>query len=99
MFERSCLQQYRLFTFVRHYASREVSCGMLTKVCRALINYLKLLRFLHFRSRCDGIFSQHVAKDRREGCPSYCEKLLFFGGEGGGGCPGNLETPLATPLD
>ena len=32
MFERSCLRQHRLFTFVRHYASSEVSCGMLTKL-------------------------------------------------------------------
>ena len=30
MFERLCLQQCRLFTFFRHYASREVSCGTLT---------------------------------------------------------------------
>ena len=48
MFERLCLQQHRLFTFVRQYASHEVSCGMLTKVCRAHINYLKLLCFLHY---------------------------------------------------
>ena len=48
MFERSCLWQRRLFTFVRHYASHEVSSGMLTKVCRARINYLKLLCFLHY---------------------------------------------------
>ena len=48
MFERSCLRQGRLFTFVRHYASREVSCGMLTKVCKARINYFKLSRFLHY---------------------------------------------------
>ena len=48
MFERSCLWQRRLFTFVHHYASREVSCGMLTKVCRARINYLKLSCFLHY---------------------------------------------------
>ena len=32
MFERSCLQQRRLFTFVRHYASREVSCGILIQM-------------------------------------------------------------------
>ena len=32
MFERSCLWQRRLFTFVRHYASCEVSCGIFTKV-------------------------------------------------------------------
>ena len=48
MFERLYLRQRRLFTFVRHYASREVSCGMLTKVCRARINYFKLSRFLHY---------------------------------------------------
>ena len=48
MFERSSLRQHRLFTFVRHYASREVSYGMLTKVCRARINYLKLSCFLHY---------------------------------------------------
>ena len=48
MFERSCLWQRRLFTFVRHYASHEVSCGMLPKVCKALINYLKHLCFLHY---------------------------------------------------
>ena len=47
MFERSCLRQRRLFTFVRH-ASREVSCEMLTKVCRARINYLNLSCFLHY---------------------------------------------------
>ena len=35
MSERSCFRQHRLFTFVCHYASREVICGMLTKVCRA----------------------------------------------------------------
>ena len=37
MFERSYLRQCRncsLFTLVRHYASREVSCAMLTQVCR-----------------------------------------------------------------
>ena len=28
-----------MFTFVHHYASREVSCGMLTKVCRVHITY------------------------------------------------------------
>ena len=32
MFERLCLPQCRLFTFVCHYASREVSCRMLTHV-------------------------------------------------------------------
>ena len=48
MFERSCLRQRRLFTFVRHYASREVSCGILTKVCRARRNYFKLSCFLHY---------------------------------------------------
>ena len=48
MFERLCLRQRRLFTFIRHYASREVSCGMLTKVCRARIIYLKLSCFLHY---------------------------------------------------
>ena len=31
-----------------HYPSREVSCGMLTKVCRARRNYLKLSCFLHY---------------------------------------------------
>ena len=46
MFERSCLRQRRLFTFVRHYSSREVSCGMLTKACRGRINYLKISCFL-----------------------------------------------------
>ena len=40
MFERSCLRLHRLFMFIRHYA---VICGMLTKVCRARINYLNLL--------------------------------------------------------
>ena len=39
MFERSCLRQCRLFMFIRHYASCEVSCGMLTKVCRARISF------------------------------------------------------------
>ena len=48
MFEWSCLQQRRLFMFVRHYASRQVSCGMLTKVCKAHINYLKRSCFLHY---------------------------------------------------
>ena len=48
MFERSCLRQCRLFMFIRHYASCEVSCGMLTKVCKARMNYLKLLCFLHY---------------------------------------------------
>ena len=48
MFERSCLRQHRLFTFVRHYTSREVSCGMLTKVCKGRINYLNLLWFVHY---------------------------------------------------
>ena len=46
MLDISGLRQRRLFTFVRHYASRKVSCGMLTKVCSACINYLKLSRFL-----------------------------------------------------
>ena len=40
-------RQRSLFTFVRHYTSRGVSCGMLTKVCRARINYLKLSCFLY----------------------------------------------------
>ena len=48
MFKRSYLRQHRLFTFVRHYASREVSCGMLTKICRARIKYLKLSCFFHY---------------------------------------------------
>ena len=39
----SCLR--RLFTFLHHYASCKVSCGMLTKVCRACINFLKLSCF------------------------------------------------------
>ena len=47
MLERSRLRQRRLFTFVHHYASREVSCGMLTKVCGARIDYLKLLCVIH----------------------------------------------------
>ena len=34
--------------FIHHDASREVSCGMLTKVCRACINYLKLSCFLQY---------------------------------------------------
>ena len=38
MFERLYLRQRRLFTFVRHYASREVSCGTMTKVYRARMN-------------------------------------------------------------
>ena len=44
-----CLKDraFNSFTFIRHYASRDVCCGMLTKVCRACINYLKLLCFLH----------------------------------------------------
>ena len=42
------LEDYRLFTFVHHYAYREVSCGMLPKVCKARINSLKLLCFLHY---------------------------------------------------
>ena len=48
MFERSCLRQRRLFTFDHHYASHEVICGMLAKVYRDRINYLKLLCFLHY---------------------------------------------------
>ena len=48
MFERSGLPQHRLLTFFGHYASHEVSCGMLTKMCSTLINYLNLLCFLHF---------------------------------------------------
>ena len=48
MLERSCLWQRRLFMFLRYYVSREVSCGMLTKVCRARRNYLKLSCFLHY---------------------------------------------------
>ena len=48
MFERSYLRHQRLFMFVHHYASRKVSCGMLTKVCRARINYIKLSCFLHY---------------------------------------------------
>ena len=47
MFERSCLRQRRLFTFSHHYASHEVSCGMLKKV-RGQLNYLKLSCFLHY---------------------------------------------------
>ena len=47
-FERSCLQQRRLFTFVCHHAFGEVSCGMLTKVCKACINYFNLSFFLHY---------------------------------------------------
>ena len=47
MFYRSCLRQDRLFTFIHHYASREVRCGMLMKDCKAHINYLKLSYFLH----------------------------------------------------
>ena len=46
--KRLCLWQRRLFMFVHHYASHEVSYGMLTKVCRARINYLKLWCFLHY---------------------------------------------------
>ena len=63
MFERSCLRQRRLITFVHHYASREVSCGMLTKVCKARINYFKHSCFSIIRSRCEAIFSQEVAKE------------------------------------
>ena len=48
MFERSCLRQRRLFTFVRHYDSCAVSCGMLTKVCKARINLFETLSFLHY---------------------------------------------------
>ena len=48
MFERSCVRQHRLFTFVRHCAYREVSCEMLTNVCRAWINLLKLSCVLHY---------------------------------------------------
>ena len=48
MFERSYLWQRRLFKFVCHYASLEVSCAMLSNVCRACINCLKLSCFLHF---------------------------------------------------
>ena len=48
MFKRLYLRQRRLFTFVRHYASRKVSCGMLTKVCKVCKNCLKLSRFLHY---------------------------------------------------
>ena len=40
---------YRVFTFVYHDASRGVSCGMLTKVCKARIYYLKLSCFLHYQ--------------------------------------------------
>ena len=47
-FTCSLVRQRRVFTFVRHYASREVSCGILTKVCKARINYLKLLYLLHY---------------------------------------------------
>ena len=46
MFEILYLRQCRMFTFVHHYASRDVSCGMSTKVCRACINYLNLSCFL-----------------------------------------------------
>ena len=48
MFERSYFWPGRLFMFVHHYASGEVSCGMLTKVCESCINYLKLLCFLYY---------------------------------------------------
>ena len=48
MFQRSCLRQRRdcLRLFFIIPLMREVSCGMVTKVCRAPINYLKLLCFL-----------------------------------------------------
>ena len=66
MFERSCLRQRRLLTFVGHSASREVSRGMLIKVCRARI-FFKLLCFLHYPlTRCEAIFSQDVAKEGRQ---------------------------------
>ena len=42
------LRQCRLFTFVGHYASRKISYGMLTEVCRAQLNYLKLSCFLRY---------------------------------------------------
>ena len=44
------------------YASREVICGMLTKVCRARINFRV---FSIIRSQCEAIFSQDVAKEGR----------------------------------
>ena len=52
-FERLCKESFgtstgRLFTFVHHYASPEVSCRMLIKFCRACINYSKLSCFLHY---------------------------------------------------
>ena len=42
--------------FVRHYASREVTSGMLTMVGKGRMNYLKL---------CEAIFSQDVSKEGR----------------------------------
>ena len=43
MFERSCLRQRRLFTFVCYYAFREVSCEMLTNGWRTSIDFLKIV--------------------------------------------------------
>ena len=48
MWKRLVLPARCLFRFIRYYSSHQVSCRMLTKVCRVPINYLKLLCFLHF---------------------------------------------------
>ena len=76
MFDRSYLRQRRLFTFIRHYASRKVSCGMLTKVCRARINYLKLSPcvFSIIHSWYEAVFSEDVAK--REG--NFREYVMYL---------------------
>ena len=69
MFERPSLRQRRLFTSV--LTSREVSycCGMLTKVCRAHINYFKRSCVLHYLlTACGHIFTGYrptVAKEGR----------------------------------
>ena len=54
MFERLCLRQHRFLTFVHHYASREVSWGMLTQVCRAkaVVQGLSLTA-AHYKIACD----------------------------------------------
>ena len=54
-------------TFVRHYASREVSCGMLTKICKVRIKLFETFVF--------SPLSTHGVKP-------YCHRICIAKGEG-----------------